>query len=74
MEIQFLYYILAAILNIGFPKIPLTLLKKAWGPIFVFIGCRRQINHKTNLRKQRSRNYQMWPSYSNIMGMNVCEC
>ena len=27
------------------------------------IGCRKQINHKTNLRKQRSRNYQICSNY-----------
>ena len=63
MEIRFLYYIVAAIFNFVLSKFTSTLLWEAWEIIFFFIGFRKQINHKTNLRMQRSRNYQIWRNY-----------
>ena len=53
MVIQFLY-IVASILNFRFLEIVPTLFREADGQILLCISCIRQINHKTNLRKQRS--------------------
>ena len=60
MEIQFLY-ILAAILNFRLLDIVPTLLREAYMGYFLSNSCKKQIIYKTNLRKQRSRNYYICP-------------